>query len=86
MIFQKGDILESPPGSECLKCRYDVCVDKGTYDAVGLGLDDPAGQTARYISNITQMLVSGGLLILVSCNWTKDELIQHFSKGLGNIL
>ena len=66
--------------SDALRREYDVCVDKGTYDAVSLGAD-AARDRPRYVASAAALLADGGRLVLTSCNWTKDELVGHFAKG-----
>jgi cyclopropane fatty-acyl-phospholipid synthase-like methyltransferase len=79
--FEVCDILAPYSGSPpTLAKRYDVLFDKGTYDAVSL---DPAGakaQRAKYMDNVYGLLKNGAILVITSCNWTKDELISHFEK------
>ena len=68
---------DSPVGER----RFRACVDKGTYDAVSL---DPAGASAqrqKYIANVADMLADGGLLVITSCNWTENELKEHFESS-----
>ena len=59
--------------------QYDVCIDKGTYDAISLNPDAPDEKRSLYVKNVAAMLVDEGLLILTSCNWTQEELNKHFT-------
>ena len=63
---------------------FDVCIDKGTYDAISLCPEDAASKRQKYIDNVFELLCSPEdtkkFLILTSCNWTKDELIEQFQK------
>ena len=80
--FQCCDLLgELPKSGSCLAMEYDVCLDKGTYDAISLNPDSPQLQRARYRENIAQLLKEHGLLILTSCNWTEEELRTHFENS-----
>ncbi|KAK4872956.1 hypothetical protein RN001_014985 [Aquatica leii] len=56
---------------------FEVILDKGTYDAISMSTNAKEDREA-YISNVHKALKTNGLLIITSCNWTKDELISHF--------
>ena len=56
---------------------YDVLLDKGTYDAVGLSRDGYNAQHA-YRQAAAGLLLPAGLLIITSCNSTVEELQQAF--------
>ena len=56
-----------------------MITDKGTYDAIGLSEGGPA-QQLLYIKAVHSLLLSGGLLIITSCNSTLQELIQAFTS------
>jgi len=60
--------------------QYDVCLDKGTYDAVSLNPDDSCHQRGRYLASLRRLVRPTGLFIITSCNWTKDELLDHFKQ------
>eukprot|EP00210_Caulerpa_lentillifera_P000206 g201.t1 len=58
--------------------KFDVVVDKGTFDAITLG-DQPRNEYPR---SICQLLKPCGILVLTSCNFTKKELIEEFKGQL----
>ena len=58
---------------------FNVCTDKGTYDAVSLNPNDSHHKRMEYIKNLKRHLSNSGLFIIVSCNWTCSELKYHFS-------
>ncbi|KAK3767589.1 hypothetical protein RRG08_003850 [Elysia crispata] len=62
------------------KDRFNLCLDKGTYDAISLR--DPSDPIDRrtYALNVQSLLTDQGLLVITSCNWTKDQLLLHFEK------
>jgi len=60
--------------------KFSVCLDKGTYDAVSLQRPEVTADRDRYRTNVRSLLEPGGLLMLTSCNWTKDQLVTHFHK------
>ncbi|KAF5287053.1 hypothetical protein FQR65_LT12354 [Abscondita terminalis] len=55
----------------------DVVLDKGTYDAISMTTTARENREA-YINNVHECLNANGLLVITSCNWTKEELINHF--------
>ena len=57
---------------------FDLCLDKGTYDAVSLCPDDSQKKRLEYIESLKRLLCDSGLFIIVSCNWTCKELKCHF--------
>ncbi|XP_032683728.1 EEF1A lysine methyltransferase 2 isoform X1 [Odontomachus brunneus] len=63
-----------------LSCDFKVVHDKGTYDAISLSPDDPAAKRQTYVENIHRIISPGGYLVLTSCNWTKEELLRHFTN------
>ncbi|CAN7976968.1 unnamed protein product, partial [Ixodes persulcatus] len=56
----------------------DHCLLPGTYDAISLSPDEPAAKRQRYLELVARLLPVGGRLVIVSCNWTRDELLSHF--------
>lgn len=58
---------------------FDVAVDKGTYDAISL--NENTENRKKYVSNVCNILRANGLLIMTSCNWTKEELDQQFTEA-----
>lgn len=69
--FLVDDILESK-----LQKQFSLVVDKGTLDAIGLHPDGPV-KRIMYWDSMAKLVSSGGLLVITSCNSTKDELIQE---------
>ncbi|XP_046626397.1 EEF1A lysine methyltransferase 2 [Neodiprion virginianus] len=76
ITLQTFDILENDIAD--LGSTFRVAHDKGTYDAVSLNPDNPKEKREKYIKNVKEMLDPQGILIITSCNWTEDELINHF--------
>lgn len=73
--FNIGDILKDGQRSKAV----DIILDKGTYDAISL-TNEAKINREKYINNVYNYLVNDGLLIITSCNWTRDELEQQFSS------
>jgi hypothetical protein len=63
---------------------WDVVLDKGTFDAVSLsGASDAQGRRVSegYRDRVLQLLRSGGMFLVTSCNWTEAELRQWFEES-----
>ena len=68
--------------SSILKGReFDVCLDKGTYDAISMHPGDADMQRAMYIQSLSKLLKDDSLFIIASSDWTKEDLIKHFNPG-----
>ena len=67
---------------------FDVCFDKGTYDALRLNPDAcPEATAATYAAHVKRLLKQPeGRLVLTSCNWTEEELVAHFERGCTSFL
>lgn len=82
ILFEVGNILEQNPPCPCFSRKYDFALDKGTYDAISLCPDNPQEKRIRYLEAVSQILAPGGRFVIVSCNWTQQELTQHFEREL----
>jgi hypothetical protein len=60
---------------------WDLVLDKGTFDAISLS-GERDGQGRRicegYGARVLQLLRTGGLFLVTSCNWTEAELKEWF--------
>lgn len=65
------DILETK-----LDKKFRLVTDKGTLDAIGLHPDGPI-KRIMYWESISRLVAPGGLVVITSCNNTKDELVQE---------
>ncbi|KAM4607934.1 EEF1A lysine methyltransferase 2 [Polymixia lowei] len=61
---------------------FDVCIDKGTFDAISLNPDNTKEGKARYVQALKDALKEEGVFVITSCNWTREQLLQWFSDGL----
>ena len=77
--FDTLDLLDRNVVEEKFHACFKIVVDKGTFDAISLS-ETAAKDKVSYVENVSQMLVSEGLLLITSCNWTQSELESHFSK------
>ena len=59
-------------------CRWDVIADKGTLDAIGL-MEGAQEARAAYKQAVLRLLRPKGLLVITSCNSTKDELVAELT-------
>lgn len=58
---------------------FDVCIDKGTFDAISL---NPNKEDKKlYVHALKNVLKYKGFFVISSCNWTKEQLLQRFSEG-----
>ncbi|GER35618.1 methyltransferase-like protein [Striga asiatica] len=69
--FLVDDILETR-----LDRKFQLVTDKGTLDAIGLHPDGPL-KRIMYWDSVSEIVSPGGILVITSCNSTKDELIQE---------
>ncbi|XP_063047825.1 EEF1A lysine methyltransferase 2 [Engraulis encrasicolus] len=80
--LEEMDFL-SPPTSASSTPTFDLCIDKGTFDAISLSPEDGEQAKKRYVSSLRRLLrpQPHGLFIITSCNWTKEQLLHIFSTG-----
>jgi len=60
--------------------KFQIVLDKGTYDAISLNPENTSEKRSSYIDAVNSLLDSEGLFILTSCNWTQPELETQFRK------
>ncbi|XP_071525001.1 EEF1A lysine methyltransferase 2-like isoform X2 [Panulirus ornatus] len=77
--YEQVDLVTGDDGGNTWTRKYDVCHDKGTYDAISLCPEDPQSKRLSYIKSVFHLTKDSGLFVITSCNWTCDELIEHFS-------
>ncbi|KAG6659869.1 EEF1A lysine methyltransferase 2-like [Carya illinoinensis] len=69
--FLVDNVLESK-----LERQFQLVLDKGTLDAIGLHPDGPI-KRMMYWDSVSRLVASGGLLVITSCNSTKNEIMQE---------
>ncbi|KAJ7975791.1 Protein-lysine N-methyltransferase [Quillaja saponaria] len=69
--FLVDDVLETK-----LERQFQLVMDKGTLDAIGLHPDGPV-KRMMYWDSVSRLVAPGGILVITSCNSTKDELVQE---------
>ncbi|KAL8099241.1 uncharacterized protein LOC141684654 [Apium graveolens] len=72
--FLVDDVLETK-----IERKFQIVIDKGTLDAIGLHPDGPI-KRIMYWDSISKLVAPGGLLVITSCNSTKDELVQEMDN------
>uniref|UniRef100_A0A3P8SDS9 EEF1A lysine methyltransferase 2 n=1 Tax=Amphiprion percula TaxID=161767 RepID=A0A3P8SDS9_AMPPE len=60
---------------------FDVCIDKGTFDAISLNPDNTKEGKKLYLEALKVALKDKGFFAITSCNWTKEQLLERFSEG-----
>ncbi|XP_047458340.1 EEF1A lysine methyltransferase 2 [Mugil cephalus] len=60
---------------------FDVCIDKGTFDAISLNPDNSIEGKKLYVQALKEALNDRGFFAITSCNWTKEQLLERFSEG-----
>ncbi|POI20148.1 hypothetical protein CIB84_016105, partial [Bambusicola thoracicus] len=60
---------------------FQICIDKGTFDAVSLNPDNAVGKRKQYVRSLCSVLKPEGFFLITSCNWTKEELLNEFREG-----
>ncbi|KAJ8013958.1 hypothetical protein DPEC_G00035250 [Dallia pectoralis] len=73
------DFLNCPGELSC----FDLCIDKGTFDAISLNPDNTEEGKACYVQALRGVLKEDGLFVITTCNWTKEQLLQMFCQGFG---
>lgn len=71
--------ITAPELDETLK-NFKVVNDKGTYDAISLNPENSKDQRQKYITNLDKLLSPDGYFVITSCNWTREELTEHFQN------
>lgn len=73
--FKVADILQNDSVTAFDPCN--VLVDKGTYDAIALMPDADLQLNRRlYLNFVLKHLKSNGHFVIMSCNFTKEELLK----------
>lgn len=63
---------------------FDVCIDKGTFDAITLNPDNFNDGKKLYLQSLRKALKCEGFFVITSCNWTREQLLDRFSEGEEN--
>ncbi|GAB7358147.1 hypothetical protein MBLNU230_g0305t1 [Neophaeotheca triangularis] len=87
ITFEQWDLLSAEPGA-WLGNGFDVVLDKGTFDAISLMPRSESGHhpCEVYRDKVVPLIKLGCYLIVTSCNWTKQELIQWLvGDGAGGL-
>ncbi|XP_026864636.2 EEF1A lysine methyltransferase 2 isoform X1 [Electrophorus electricus] len=74
---QEQDFLSLSPELK----GFDMCIDKGTFDAISLSPEGQEMSKQRYVTSLRAALKPHGHFVITSCNWTKEQLLKIFSPG-----
>lgn len=78
VTFAQGDFLkDDPPKLPGMVDGWDLLLDKGTYDAIGLASKDAEGAKPKdaYPSRVARLLKPGGLFLITCTSLSKDSQI-----------
>ncbi|XP_028549575.1 EEF1A lysine methyltransferase 2 isoform X2 [Dendrobium catenatum] len=78
--FLVDDVLETK-----LDKKFQLVMDKGTLDAIGLHPDGPV-KRLMYWDSVAKLVAPSGILVITSCNNTKDDLLQEMESFNGKRL
>jgi hypothetical protein len=81
------DLLSETPG-DWLQDGFDVVLDKGTFDAISLmtpATDGSPHPCDRYRQTVIPLIKFGRYLVITSCNWTKNELLEWLVPQHGEL-
>jgi hypothetical protein len=82
------DLLSETPGA-WLQDGFDVVLDKGTFDAISLMTPETDGSPHpcdRYRQTVIPLIKRGRYLVITSCNWTKNELLEWLVPQDGELV
>lgn len=66
--------------------KYDLLLDKGTFDAISLMEDFGSAIRERYLKTTCSLLKENGLFLITTCNWTSEEIVHHMATRTELIL
>ncbi|KLO12748.1 S-adenosyl-L-methionine-dependent methyltransferase [Schizopora paradoxa] len=79
---ESREIHESGKPSNSSRGKWDLVLDKGTYDAIALSerKDGDTPPLRVYASRIGELVLPGGFFMITSCNFTEEELLSAFQR------
>lgn len=63
--------------------KFDIAIDKGTYDAIALCPIDPKAKRYLYKEFLFKIMKNQAIYVITSCNWTSKELNDFFTEDKG---
>ncbi|KAK0555057.1 Protein-lysine N-methyltransferase efm4 [Tilletia horrida] len=82
--FEQADLLDDDVVERLAGAnRWAIVCDKGTMDAIALSSQLIRGRLPvdLYTRAVAKLTRPGGIFLITSCNFTKDELIRRFTEG-----
>lgn len=72
------DILNDEVIKNTSQEKFDLSIDKGTYDAISLCPENPKEKRLKYKLYVKSIMHENSLFLVTSCNWTSLELKEFF--------
>ncbi|KAI7322818.1 S-adenosyl-L-methionine-dependent methyltransferase [Hortaea werneckii] len=89
--FELWDLLTELPGTWSIPGGFEVVLDKGTFDAISLMPQESSHGLQAHPCEVYRKKVEPlikaetGFLIITSCNWTKDEVLEWLAPENGEL-
>ncbi|KAJ0066868.1 hypothetical protein NL108_004847, partial [Boleophthalmus pectinirostris] len=85
VLLAEGQMDAAVKEVDFLNCQgqlesFDVCIDKGTFDAISLNPDKAKESKRLYVESLKSVLKDEGFFVITSCNWTKEQLLERFKE------
>ena len=77
--MQTMDVLSDEVAEPPDHMKYDLLLDKGTFDAISLMEDFGSEIRERYLKTTCSLLKEDGLFLITTCNWTGEEIVKHMA-------
>lgn len=80
--YHQEDILKDESEDNSSIEKFEVIIDKGTFDAICLNptVTDIQSLVQKYVCYISKRMHTSSHFIICSCNWTQEELCNYFHK------
>ncbi|KAK6434977.1 Protein-lysine N-methyltransferase efm4 [Oleoguttula sp. CCFEE 5521] len=84
--FEEWDVLTQPPG-DWFGEDFEIVLDKGTFDAISLMPREHGTEPVSevYRRRVEGLVKSSGVVVVTSCNWTKEEVCGWLAQGNGGL-
>eukprot|EP00127_Corallochytrium_limacisporum_P005330 Clim_evm6s203 gene=Clim_evmTU6s203 len=86
IVYRVFDVMNSD-AKDLQEGPFDLVVDKGTFDAISLSPDQkkPGDHYGKFVAECLAEH-DRAYFVIVSCNWTSEELQNHFEHALDFVL
>ncbi|XP_046452325.1 EEF1A lysine methyltransferase 2-like isoform X2 [Daphnia pulex] len=79
IYYKTMDVLSDDLADPQDHMKYDLLLDKGTFDAISLMEDFGSAIRERYLKTTCSLLKENGLFLITTCNWTSEEIVHHMA-------